>query len=294
MKIAYYPGCTLKTKAKNLEDAALASLKVLGVEVEELTRWNCCGAVYSLANDDLIHQVGPVRDLIRAQDAGATKVMTLCSQCYNVLARANLMMREDEEKRKTINDFMYEENDYKGELEVVHFLDLIREEVGFDKLKEKVKVPLTDLKVAPFYGCTLIRPQEVALDGEIKPVVLHDFIAALGATPVEYGAAEECCGAYEILVHPEEGMRRSSKVLNSAQQAGADALILSCPLCEYNLGKKQKDIMGMDTNIKEMPVFYFTQLLAVALGIDAEQSRFDLNVESARSLLEERKYLSAG
>jgi heterodisulfide reductase subunit B2 len=130
MKIGYYPGCTLKTKAKNLEDAALAALEALGIEVTELERWNCCGAVYSLADDDLIHHVAAVRDLVRAQEQGYDKVVTLCSQCYNVLARANLMMREDEEKRDTINRFMDEEPDYRGEVEVVHFLGILRDDIG--------------------------------------------------------------------------------------------------------------------------------------------------------------------
>ena len=119
MKISYYPGCTLKTKGKNLEDAAVASMTALGFDFEELERWNCCGAVHSLADDDLIHHVAPVRDLVRVKEQGNDKVVTLCSMCYNSLARANLLMRDDEEKRKTINDFMDEEIDYLGEIEVV-------------------------------------------------------------------------------------------------------------------------------------------------------------------------------
>ena len=116
MKISYYPGCTLKTKARNLEDAAIASLAVFDIEMEELPRWNCCGAVHSLTDDDLIHQVAPIRDLIRAKEQGSDKLVTLCSMCYNSLARANLLMRRDEEKRKTINLFMDEEIDYLFEV----------------------------------------------------------------------------------------------------------------------------------------------------------------------------------
>lgn len=102
MKIGYYPGCTLKTRARNLEDAAIQSLSALGYEMEELERWNCCGAVYSLADDDLVHLLAPVRDLIRVKDQGFDKVLTLCSMCYNTLARANLLMRDDEEKQGLI------------------------------------------------------------------------------------------------------------------------------------------------------------------------------------------------
>ncbi len=294
MKISYYPGCTLKTKAKNLEDSALASLAALGLEVEELERWNCCGAVYSLADDDLIHLVAPVRDLIRAKDAGADKVVTLCSQCYNVLARANNLMRDDEEKRKTLNLFMDEESDYAGEVEVVHYLDLLHDEVGFEALREKVKVPLKGLKVAPFYGCSLVRPYDVAVGGgSDHPTILEEFIKALGATSVDYSAVDECCGSYEVLVHAEEGRTQASKVLTSAQRAGADAMILSCPLCEYNLGKKQAAVREEHTQVGELPVYYFTQLLAIALGLDVESCHFDLNMDGAQALLEKRSFVSA-
>ena len=119
-KLSYYPGCTLKTKARNLEEAALGALKALGIEYQELSRWNCCGAVFSLADDDLIHHVAPVRNLIRAMEQGSDTIVTLCSQCYNVLARANQLVRDDEEKRKTLNLFMNEEPDYNGEVDVQH------------------------------------------------------------------------------------------------------------------------------------------------------------------------------
>ncbi len=131
MKIKYYPGCTLKYKAKNLEDSAIASLETLGCEVEEIERWNCCGAVYSLAEDDLIHKVAPVRDLIRVKEQGGDKVLTICSMCYNTLARANLLMKEDEEKRDTINRFMDEEIDYAGEVEVFHLLTVVEKVHSF-------------------------------------------------------------------------------------------------------------------------------------------------------------------
>ncbi len=294
MRISYYPGCTLKNKAKNLEDSALASLAALGIEVEELERWNCCGAVYSLADDDLIHQVAPVRNLVRARDAGADKLMTLCSQCYNVLARANRLMREDEEKRKTINLFMDEETDYHGEVEVVHFLDLLADLVGWDELRSRVKVPLEGLRIAPYYGCTLVRPAEVAVGGgEGAPRALQDFLKALGATPVRFSAAEQCCGAYEVLINPVEGMKRAGEVLIAAGESHADALVLSCPLCEYNLGRRQGDIKAQFPDVPDVPVLYFTQLLAIALGLDTDAVRFDLNMASARKLLEEKHFVEA-
>ena len=293
MKVSYYPGCTLKTKARNLEEAAVASMSALGVEFEELTRWNCCGAVHSLTEDDLIHQVAPVRDLVRAMEQGSDTVVTLCSMCYNTLARANRLMRDDEVKRKTINDFMDEEKDYAGEVEVVHFLTFLRDLVGWDALREKVKKPLSGMKVAPYYGCTLLRPENVAIEPPGHPALMREFVAALGAEPVDFADKTLCCGSYQILAHPEAFLDVSAAILESALDAGADSLILSCPLCEYNLGKTQKKLLSLQKISREVPVYYFTQLLAVALGLDDAVCRFDLSDASALELLKCRNLSGA-
>lgn len=288
MKISYYPGCTLKSKAKNLEDAALASMSALGYDLEELPRWNCCGAVHSLADDDLIHQVAPVRDLIRAKERGSDKLVTLCSMCYNSLARANLIMRHDEEKRKTINDFMDEEIDYQGEVEVLHLLTFLSEVVGWDKVREKVKRPLKDMKIAPYYGCTLQRPREVAIEPPGQFRLMGELIETLGGTPIPFAACDRCCGAYQVLGHPDAAGDVASIILHGAEKAGAEALVMSCPLCEYNLGKKQKGLLEAGKITGFIPTFYFTQLLALALGLNPETCRFDLNNDQAVSLLKNK------
>jgi heterodisulfide reductase subunit B2 len=290
MKISYYPGCTLKTKAKNLEDAAVAAMAALGVEFEELPRWNCCGAVHSLTDDDLIHQVAPVRDLVRAMEQGSEKVVTLCSMCYNTLARANVLMRNDEVKRKTINDFMDEEKDYHGEVEVLHFLSFLRDEIGWDKLRQAIKVPLTGLKVTPYYGCTLVRPRDVAVDPPGSQQLFTDFLEVLGATVVVSPAATLCCGSYQILANPEAAMNVAATIVEWAGKVDADAMVLSCPLCEFNLGKKQADLLEQKKVSKEVPTFYFTQLLAVALGLGPEACRFELNEEASIKLLKSKNF----
>ena len=292
MKLAYYPGCTMKTKAANLEIAAIEALNVLGVEFTELERWNCCGAVFSLAEDDLIHQVAPIRNLIRAQQEGCDTVVTICSQCYNTLARANLLVRGDQEKLDTLNRFMDEEPDYDGKIDVVHYLALLRDQVGWDALKEKVVRPLDGLKLAPFYGCTLLRPDEVSID-PLHEGLLEDFLRALGAEIAPFSASTECCGSYQMLAHPEEGMQRAAKVIGSANRAGADALVLSCPLCEYNLGSRQSEVVAMGEDLAEVPTLYFTQLLGIALGLEPDLYRLDLAGRAARDLLAEKNFVAA-
>jgi len=286
MKICYYPGCTLKTKAKNLEDAGKAALEFLDIELDELERWNCCGVVFSLADDDLLHLLAPIRDLIRVKDAGYEKVLTLCSMCYNTLARANLVMRDDEEKRNTINTFMEEETDYSGDVEVMHLLNFLRDEIGWEKVKECVKVPLKGLKVAPNYGCTLTRPRDVGIDSPDKPTVLHDFLIALGAEPVDFGASTDCCGSYQMLSHPEAAEDAVAHIISSASENGAEAIVSSCPLCEYNIGKRQTALRDKRPELQELPSFYLTQLMAVAFGTDPELCRFDLNHPQSLPLLQ--------
>ena len=291
MKIGYYPGCTLKVKAKNLEDSAIHSLQALGVDLVELERWNCCGAVYNLADDDLVHFLAPVRDLIRAKEQGFTTVATLCSMCYNTLARANLLMRNEEVKRNALNDFMEEENDYAGEVEVVHLLTFLRDEIGWEALTKAVVNPLTDLKVAPYYGCTLTRPREVSIDNGLNPRVFEDFLQALGATVVQLSEAQTCCGSYNIVSHPTAAMDTVATIVADAGKQEADVMAMSCPLCEYNLGHRQEDALQGREGVSSVPTVYFTQLLALALGLAPEATRFDKNPEATRSLLENRKLL---
>jgi len=291
MNVSYYPGCTLKTKAANLDRTAVAALEALGVTLEELPRWNCCGAVFSLSDDNLINLLAPVRDLIRTREQGETRLLTACSMCYNTLARANMVMREDEEKRYTINSFMEEEPDYEGEVEVLHLLSFLRDEVGWDTVREKVKVPLTGLRVAPYYGCTLLRPREVAIEPTHRPALFREFIEALGAEAVSFPAAGDCCSSYQMISHPEEALNSAKNVLDSASGRGAEALVSSCPLCEFNLGRKQEKMARADAEWKGIPTYYFTQLLAVALGLEEEICRFDLNEPEAKELLDSRKFI---
>ena len=270
----------------------MASVEVLGFKLEEIPRWNCCGAVYSLAEDDLIHQVAPVRNLIRVKEQGKDKLATLCAFCFNTLKRANLLMRENAEKRNTLNSFMDEEIDYSGEVKVVHLLEVLRDEIGWGTLAQKVKLPLRELKVAPYYGCTLLRPREVAIDSVENPTILREFLKALGASPVDFPESTRCCGSYQIISNPDDISEYARAILNSALKHGAEALVLTCPLCDYNLGQGQKELMKKHSEFKGMPLFYFTQLLALALGLDPQVCHFELNYGSPESLLREKNLLS--
>jgi heterodisulfide reductase subunit B len=292
MSLAYYPGCTLKTRARNLEEPAVASMEALGVHLDEVPRWNCCGAVYSLADDDLIHQVAPVRNLIRVRKQGKTRLVTLCAFCLNTLKRANLLMRQNVEKRDTLNRFIDEGIDYGGEVEVVHLLEVLRDDIGWEALSQKVKLPLRELKAAPYYGCTLLRPREIAIDDVENPTILGEFLKALGASPIDFPESTRCCGSYQVVSSPDAIAEYARPILNSALGHGAEALVLTCPLCDYNLARGQKELARKGSGFREMPLLYFTQLLALALGLNPQICHFELNYGSPELLLREKNLLT--
>jgi heterodisulfide reductase subunit B len=293
MKVSYYPGCTLKTKAMNLDVSARRAMEVLGVELEELPRWNCCGAVYSLTDDDLIHQIAPVRVLAHALEQGSEKLLTLCPMCYNTLARANLLMRTDEEKRYTINAFMEEEPDYHGEVEVLHLLGFLKNQVGWDAVREKITTPLTGLKLAPYYGCTLLRPEEVAIESPQNPALFGELMEILGAEAVDIPTSADCCGSYQVISNPLAATTACARILHSALDRGANGLVVTCPLCDYNLSVNQRKLSEGTGAPAELPIVYMTQLLAVAFGLDPAVCHFELNHPRTRKLLEAENLIAA-
>ncbi|MBT4511067.1 MAG: CoB--CoM heterodisulfide reductase iron-sulfur subunit B family protein [Chloroflexi bacterium] len=288
MKLSYLPGCTLKTKAQDLDLSTVAAMGALGVELEELPRWNCCGTVFSFADDDLMHQIAPVRNLVRAQEQGGEQLVTVCSFCFNTLKRANLLVKENSDKLDTLNTFMDEEEDYKGNVNVVHLLEVLRDEVGWEQIAGKVQNPLKDLKVAAYYGCTLHRPIEAAIEPPNKPEALNDLIKAIGATPVDFPDMTTCCGSYQAVANPEIVINRTREILTSARESGAEMIAVSCPLCECNLKENQKELGEL-----RMPVIYFTQLLALALGVDSHLHQCEQNPADARPLLESKGLIDA-
>ena len=278
MKLIYYPGCTLKNQARNFDVSTVSSMAELDVEVEELERWNCCGTVHALASDNIMNRVAPVTNLVRVKEANASEFMTSCAMCYNTLKRANIDVKKRADALETINEFMYlDEIKYEGDVDVLHLLEYLRDRIGFDKLAEKVKKPLKDLRVACYYGCLLVRPKEVAFDDVENPMVMENLITALGATPVPFPQKTECCGAYHTVDKPEIIADRTDKIMGSAHEEQADLVVVSCPLCAFNLDFRQEDARQLNPDFHHLPVLYFTQLMALALGCDESALRFDLH-----------------
>jgi len=257
MKASYFPGCTLKNKAKDLDLYARKCAEALGVTLEEIENWQCCGGVFSTARDEIATKLSSVRALKEAESKGQILV-TVCSACHNVIKQTNNAMQNDSEFAAKANNYMAPEESYNGTTQVVHYLELLRDTIGFDKLKEKVTNPLTGKKIAAYYGCLLLRPGTVMkMDDPENPTIIEDFIRAIGAEPVIYPYRNECCGGYVTLESPELSKKKSNKVSGSAAMNGAEMIVTACPLCRYNL----------ERNGSELPVIYFTELLAEALGV---------------------------
>ena len=256
MKVSYYPGCTLRTKAKQLDLYARKSAEALGITMEEIENWQCCGGVFTTATDEVATKLSSVRALKYALDK-EQPLVTVCSACHNVIKQTNHAMQTNAAFADKVNRYMAE-GAYNGETAVYHYLEMLRDLVGFDTLKEKVVNPLKGKKIAAYYGCLLLRPNGVMrMDDPENPTIMEDFIRAIGAEPVIYAMRNECCGGYMAMEDPASAQKKSKKVLDSAASHGAEIIVTACPLCRYNLVKSGSDI----------PVVYFTELLAEALGV---------------------------
>lgn len=278
MKLIYYPGCTLKNHARNFDDSTVSSMAKLEVEVAEPARWNCCGTVHALGSENVMNRVAPITNLIRVKEENANEVMTTCAMCYNTLKRANIDVKKRPDALATINEFTYlEQTKYEGDVNVLHLLEFLRDRIGFDKLAAKVKKPLKGLRVACYYGCLLVRPKDVAFDDVENPMIMENLIRALGAEPVSFPLKTECCGAYHAVGKPEIIADRTNKIMGSVQEQKADLVVVSCPMCAYNLDFRQDDARELNSDLQHMPVLYFTQLMALALGCGDEALRFDLH-----------------
>jgi heterodisulfide reductase subunit B len=262
-----------------------AAAKALDIELVELPKWNCCGATFPLATDNLLALIAPTRTLVNARKEG-DRLVTLCAICYNVLQRTNNALQAAPDKRKRINDFI--EADYTGDLRVEHLLGVLRNEIGFESLSQRVTKKLAGLKVAPYYGCLLLRPySEIGLDDPEAPTILDDLLRSLGADVIDFPHKTECCGAYLSVNSPQVTDELSRAVLNSAVRHGAEVLATACPLCQYNLNSRQAGSATV------MPVLYFTQVLALALGLEGEALVLEDQLVDARPLLASKGLVEA-
>ena len=283
MKLHYYPGCTLKEKTTNLDESTRAAMEVLGYDLVEPENWTCCGAEYPLTEEKIIGLTAPTRILRQVELEGGDKVVTTCAFCFNVLKRTNEDLLRDPLKHKRINAYLRDDikiepltkekttnfPEYSGKVWVMHLMEFIKNEIGYDKVRPLLKRDLRGLKVAPYYGCRLLRPaEEVGIDAPDNPHIFEEFLENLGCEVVDFPFKQECCGSYLSVSLPDAASEASYQVLRSASLNGANVMALSCPLCYYNLDRRQDRIKEMYLDFNGFPVLFFTQILAWALGVE--------------------------
>lgn len=269
MKLLYYPGCTLQTVARDFDRSAKEVAAALDIELVELTDFTCCGGLFPQTTENLMPLLAPTRILVQAQRTDpAQRLMTLCTFCYNTLKRTHYTLKNDLQKCSIISEYL--EEPYRAEVRVVHLLEVLRDDIGYEAISRKMAAngsvqALWGVRVAPYYGCLLLRPsEEIGMDDPEQPTILEDLLQTLGCTVMDFPWKTECCGSFLSASKPDLARQCSQTIVRRAAQLGAEMLVTTCPLCSYNITR-----MGLDH--MPMRVVYFTQVLGLALGIDHEK-----------------------
>lgn len=265
-KYAFFPGCSLEKMAISYNQSSVETTKSFGIELQELEDWNCCGATAYFHVDQLLAYTLVARNLAIAEKEGLDLVAP-CSACYKNAYSTNRYIQEDPDLAEHINFALEQDNlHFNGDLKVHHIIDIFATEVGSEEIKAKVTNPLNGLKVAPYYGCQIVRPRKNGEDVE-NPQFFEEIISAIGAEAVDFSERLRCCGGSLIMTSRHAALMMVRVLLNNAVNSGADVIATACPLCQVNLECYQTQVneeFGTDFSV---PVLYFTQLLGLALGI---------------------------
>ena len=278
-KLTYFPGCSAHGTSEEFDSTLKLVLKTLEVELEDIPDWNCCGATSAHVMTENLAYALPMRNLVLAEKLSNTTMGIACASCYQRMKVTKVHMDENPELAARINTTVVEEGTYKGSVDVKSMLQYAYEDIGLETIKSKVTKPLTGLKVACYYGCLLTRPKDITkFDSPEYPVSMDQICEALGATATEFDYKTECCGASFSISNTEVVENLSGQILAMAKESGAHAIVVACPLCQSNLDMRQPDIEKKQGITYDIPVFYFTQLMALAFGYPIDQLKFPKHI----------------
>jgi heterodisulfide reductase subunit B len=256
----------------------------LGVELEEIRDWTCCGSTPAHTSNASLAVALPVLNLQKAGEMGLP-ILTACASCYSRLRTANWKVRKEREERERVVRITGKA--YDGDVEVLHVLDVLANHVGPDAIGRSVVTPLSGIAAASYYGCLLSRPPEiVAFESADHPTSMDRLLEAAGCEPVQWPYKTECCGAGLSLSQPDAVERLTGRLISMAREAGADCMALACPMCHVNLDLRQRDVIKRYNEVNETPILYLTQLLGMALGIPRKELGLNALSVSAAPLLE--------
>ena len=287
--VAYYKGCLASLSAKELDISTQALAPKVGIELIELERVTCCGAgdIHEAEPDYYLHL--NARILAYAEDTGCDTLMTVCNVCTLNLRQANFQLNGDEALLERVNKNLVSVGApaYKGTVDVQHFLWLVSAGDGYELLKEAAHKGLKGLKIAPFYGCQILRPSKLlGFEDPDKPESLERIIEACGGTPVDYPAKIKCCGFPIIQAREDVALGELIQPIEQASEAGADAIVTPCPLCHLSLDAWQSKLREQTGRDFRMPILHLSQLIGVAAGLDDSELKFKRHVVSVEPVVE--------
>jgi heterodisulfide reductase subunit B len=268
VKYAYYPGCSLEKTQRGYDESVRAVFKVLDQELVEIDDWNCCGATVYMSVKETVALAVSSRNLALAERM-AMDILAPCSSCFTVLSKTNRVLNAIPEMHKDVNEALAEGGlHYAGKTNVRHPLDVLVNDVGLEEISRRTRVDLSGLKIAPYYGCQIVRPDKTFDDRE-NPVLMDHLFRRFGGEMVYFPMKVRCCGGMLMTTFEETALALNRDLLGCAQENGADLIVTTCPLCHFNLEAYQEKINSRFGTSFQMPILYFTQLLGIILGIPA-------------------------
>ncbi len=268
MRYAYYPGCSLHGTASDYQESIDAVFSKLSIELTPVEDWTCCGASAAHSSEVLLPVVLPAKDLVKVEQMGL-EVMVPCAACYNRLRTAVHKVREDPALKKKVSEIL--QADFTGTAGVRHISDAVINAYGLEPIGRLLEKNLKGMKVACYYGCLSARPQKiVAFDDPVYPSYLDRLVRTLGGEPVEWPFKTECCGGSFSVSRKDIVLKLTRDLLEMAKDLGAEAIAVDCPLCQFNLDFRQEEVEKKYGVRFGLPVFYFTQLLGICLGLREE------------------------
>ncbi len=286
MRVAYFPGCVAKGNCTELNQSTQKIAPLLGIEMVELTGAPCTGAGVLQAQNPVLADTYNAKTLALAEEL-ELPLMTVCSTCIGCLRKSNKKLTEDEGYRAEVNEVLKAGgHEYHGSVDVTHLLYVLIKEVGPDNLRSMVKQPLTGLRVAPFYGCYILRPADVmGIDNPDNPTSLERVIEAVGATPVDYYGKTRCCGFPINLENEEAAFKMAGKHIGEAKDKGADCMVTPCPLCHMNLDLQQPSVSKVVGRQLDLPVLHLPQMIGLALGLAPKELGVSKHMISTKDVL---------
>ncbi len=288
-RVAYYKGCLASLSAKELDVSTQALAPMLGIELEELESVTCCGAgdIHEAEPDYYLHL--NARILAYAEETGCDTLMTICNVCTLNLRQANFELQKDDALRARVSENLEAVGapPYSGSVDVKHLLWMIAEGDGYEQLKAVAHKGLKGLKVAPFYGCQILRPSKLlGFDDPDRPSSLEAIIEACGGVAVDYPAKIKCCGFPIIQAREELALGELIQPIQQSIEAGADAMVTPCPLCHLSLDAWQQKLEAQTGRAFQMPIFHLSQLIGVAAGLEESELKFKRHVVSMQPVVD--------